>query len=85
LFLELRASLQERLRRNTGEFRLAEKPSKRDLDWSRDHLVAIDREHRFHSTGEHDGRDDYLIIDNTDLLPEVVAEQTIEHFQLARR
>ena len=84
LYLELRASQEERLRRNTGEFRLAEKPSKRDLDWSRNHVMELDRDHRFASTGEFDGRDDYLIIDNTDLLPGVVAEQAIEHFHLAR-
>jgi hypothetical protein len=82
LYLELQASQQERLRRNEGEFRLAEKPSKRDLKASRRHLLALDNKHQLNSTGEHDGRADYLRLDNTHTSPQDVAEQVIQHFGL---
>jgi len=85
LFLELQASQQERLRRNEGEFRLAEKASKRDLEASRRRLLEMDRKYQLNSTGEFDGRDDYLRLDNTDLAPAAVAEQTIAHFRLVER
>jgi len=82
LFLELQATQQERLRRNRGEFRLAEKASKRDLEASRQGLLELDRKHQLNTAGEFDGREDYLRLDNTDLAPEAVAEQAIAHFQL---
>jgi hypothetical protein len=78
LYLELQASQDERLRRNEGEFRLAEKPSKRDTEASRRNLLALDSEHRLNSAGEFDGRDDYLRFDNTHVPPDEVAEHVIE-------
>ena len=42
LFLELEASQAERLRRNVGASRLAEKPSKRDLEASERNLLELD-------------------------------------------
>lgn len=82
LFLELAAGQEERLRRNEGASRLAAKPSKRDLAWSRDNLLESDRRYRFNSAGEFDGRDDHLRIDNTDLAAEAVAELVIRRFGL---
>jgi hypothetical protein len=84
ILLELNASLQERLRRNSGEFRLAEKPSKRDRDWSRRNLLSIDGRYQLNTQGEFDGREDWLRIDNTSLSPDTVAELTIDHFKLTR-
>ena len=82
LYVELAASQAERLRRNEGASRLAEKPSKRNLDWSRRHLLELDDTYRMNSVDEFDGRADYLRIDNTGLAPEQVADRVIARFEL---
>ena len=80
--VELAASQTERLRRNETEFRLAEKPSKRDLMQSRARLLEHDEKYRLNSRDEFVGRSDYLRIDNTELTPDEVAERIIERFGL---
>lgn len=82
VYVELEATQQERLRRNETEFRLAEKPSKRDVAASRARLLEHDARYRLNSAGELDGRDDYLRIDNTHLSPAEVAERIIARFSL---
>jgi hypothetical protein len=82
LFLELEATQEERLRRNVGESRLAEKPSKRDLDRSRELLVQADREYRLNSVDEFAGSPDHLRVDTTRLEPAQVAELAISKFGL---
>jgi hypothetical protein len=82
-YVELQAPQEVRLRRNETEFRLAEKPFKRDLVESRRQLVSLDR-YQLDSLGRFDGRPDYLRIDNTDLAPEDVAEKIIRTFGLHR-
>lgn len=82
LYVELAATQEERLRRNETEFRLAQKPSKRDVAVSRRRLLEHDSVYRLNSAGEFDGRADWLRIDNTDLPPETVAERIIAHFSL---
>lgn len=84
LFLELETSQDERLRRNEGASRLAEKPSKRDLESSRAGLLALDAKWRMNSGGAFDGRADWLRVDNTHLSPGDVAERVVEHFHLPR-
>ena len=81
-YVELQATLQERLRRNQTEFRLAQKPSKRDVEKSRRLLLHNDAEYRLNSAGEFDGRADWLRIENTHLSPAVVAERIITRFAL---
>ncbi|MEU8664556.1 hypothetical protein, partial [Actinoplanes philippinensis] len=71
-----------RLERNSGETRLAEKPSKRDQAFARRNLLDLDRDHRLSSDGRFDGRADYLRIDNTHLSPAEVATRVIAHFGL---
>jgi hypothetical protein len=85
LFLELTAPLETRLERNVGATRLAEKPSKQNLEWSRQHVIAVDGQHQMNSHGWFDGRDDHLLIDNSDLTPDEVARQAVEFFHLDRR
>jgi hypothetical protein len=84
VYVELQATQAERLRRNETAFRLAHKPSKRNVDASREGLLQLDAQYQLNSGGRFDTREDYLRIDNTELPPEVVAEKIIEHFQLAR-
>lgn len=82
LYLELKARQEARLQRTTGASRLAEKPSKRDVDASRGRLLKLDERHRLNSTTEFQDRTDYLRIDNTHLSPEDVAKQVLEQFSL---
>jgi len=82
LFVELGASLEERLRRNETEFRLAEKPSKRDVASSKRRLLEHEGKHRFSSDGAYDGREDWLRIDTTQRAVEDVADLVIRHFDL---
>lgn len=84
VLVELQATQAERLRRNATELRLAEKPSKRDVEQSQRRLLAADATYRMNSGGEFDGRADYLRIDNTHLPPDAVAEQVIQAFDLPR-
>ncbi len=74
-FVELYADLAERLARNGTEFRLAEKRSKRDLEFSRDNVLALEERYRMSTdpdggrtrTVAHDVLDEheYLRLDNT--------------------
>ena len=80
-YVELQASQEVRLRRNETEFRLAEKPSKRNLAESRRQLISLDS-YQLDSRGRFEGRADYLRIDNTELSPEDAAEKIIRTFDL---
>jgi hypothetical protein len=84
VFAELEASQAERLRRNATEFRLAEKPSKRDLEASHRRLLEHDEQYQLNSRGMHDHRADYLRFDTTELTAIAAAERIIEHFDLPR-
>jgi hypothetical protein len=84
LFVELEATQAERLRRNETEFRLAEKPFKRDLDASRRQLLELDEKYQLNSKGRFQGRQDYLHVDNTTLTAADVAAQIVAHFALRR-
>ena len=68
----------------TGEtdFRLAEKPSKPDIDASRRRLLEHDEQYQLNSRGANDRRADYLRMDTTDLAAAQVAERIISHFNL---
>jgi hypothetical protein len=82
VYVELECNLAERLRRNETEFRLAEKPFKRDLEQSKRQLLELDAKYQLNSHGKFDGRADYLWIDNSELSAAEVAERTIAVFRL---
>lgn len=86
--VELEAPLAVRLERNASAFRLAEKPTKRDLDASRRHLLDVEARYRFNSAGEFEPRpewlDGYLRLANTGLLPDEAAARVAEAFALPR-
>lgn len=82
LYLELEATQAERLNRNTGASRLAEKPSKRDLDFARRNLLEMDAGYQLNSSAPIAGPADYLRLDNTRLSPAAVADAAITHFAL---
>ena len=83
-YVELAATQEERLRRNTTPLRLAEKRPKRDRTHSRALLLEHDAKYRFNSTGDFFYPDQHLKIDNTHLEPVAVAEQIIAAFAIPR-
>lgn len=64
------------------DFRLAEKPFKRDLEQSRRQLLDLDEKYQLNSHGKYDGRPDYLRIDNSAIPASVVADTIIDSFGL---
>ena len=83
-FVELRASLDERLRRNDTELRLREKWPKRDVERSRTTLLETVEKYRLNSSGDFFYKDDgrYLDIDNTDVPADEVAQRIVAAFSL---
>jgi hypothetical protein len=67
VLVELEASLEQRLKRNKSEKRLAEKPSKRDIVESEKRLLENEQEHRMNSNGTVPLKYRHIIINNTDL------------------
>jgi hypothetical protein len=87
-FVELFAEQDVRISRNTTEFRLDRKRSKRDVEFSQRNLLELDEEFVMNTGGEPTiaekawaGRD-YLRIDNTDLSAAEVAARIVEAFEL---
>ncbi len=81
-FVELEADYDERFRRNKTENRLANKPTKRNLEWSENNFIKAEQNHRLNSLPGEIDESNYIRIDNTQLLPELVAKQIKEHFNL---
>lgn len=82
--VELVADLDTRLARNRTEHRLAEKRSKRDLDWSDTNVRELDAAYRMTSSPGLDApgeqllaRWPHLVIDNTDLSPDETADRIL--------
>lgn len=82
-YAELAATLEERLIRNETEFRLAEKPSKRNVERSRRNL--LEQKYRLNTNGDFFYPDKHIRIDNTNLAPEETARRIIERFDLPER
>jgi hypothetical protein len=83
-YVELQATQAVRLERNGSAFRLAEKPSKRDIAESRRRLLSMDADYQLDSGARFAGRPDYMRVDNTTLSPSEVAEMVIARFDLTR-
>lgn len=80
--IELEANLDERLKRNTTENRILNKPSKRNLEWSEKDLLKSVEKYRFNSKENEIKEENYLRIDNTNLNANVVAEMIKNRFKL---
>lgn len=80
--LELFANVEERLKRNQTEYRITEKPSKRDIEWSNKDLLQGDKKYRMRSNDGELECKNYLFVDNTNLEPSEVAEKFINEFSL---
>jgi hypothetical protein len=83
-FAELFAPLEVRLARNRTAERLAAKPSKRDVEASEERLRARELDRTLNTDGAFHDPDRHLLINNTALAPESVAETLIERFGLPR-
>ncbi len=81
-FVELTASLEERLARNRHPDRLAAKPTKRNLERSEFLLLQDERDARTNSNGDFPYSDQYLCIDTTNVRPDKAARQIIDFFGL---
>ncbi|KIL46396.1 AAA family ATPase [Jeotgalibacillus campisalis] len=81
-FVELEANLEERLDRNVSPNRLQEKPTKRNIKQSEEHLLMSVQKHRLNSMPGEIQQDHYLRIDNTNLSAQETAEKIKKHFAL---
>ena len=81
-YVELIAPQEIRLQRNVTENRLRNKPSKRDLEASRQRLINDDKNHRCVSRPGEIRFEHYLRIENADREPDEVARMIKETFHL---
>jgi len=78
--VELTAELDERLKRNRDEHRLAHKPSKRDIAFSEKSLLYFEANYRMHSKKGELATYHLLKMDNTHLSAAEAAEKIKKHF-----
>jgi shikimate kinase len=81
-FAELEAPVEERLQRNRGADRLAQKPSKRNVAQSEQNLVEESQQYKHNSTGDFFYPDRHVKIDNTALSAAETAQQIVTAFDL---
>jgi shikimate kinase len=79
-FVELEAELPERLKRNENEFRLLQKPSKRNVEQSRNHLLDSNEKYKLNSDGDFFYKENYLKVNNTNLSADETARRIIDEF-----
>jgi hypothetical protein len=79
-FVELEAEQAERLTRNSTEFRLAHKPSKRNIARSQHNLVDADERYTMNSTNDFFYQENYLKINNTAVSAAAAAEMIVDAF-----
>jgi hypothetical protein len=82
-FVELEAELTERLIRNESEFRLSEKPSKCDVQKSRERLLRDTENYKLNSDGDFFYKQNYLKIENMNLSAAEAAQRIVEVFNLS--
>lgn len=81
-YVELVSDLEERVKRNSTEKRLKEKPSKRNIEWSKNELLKTMEKHRLVSNDNEIKYENYIKIDNTHRSPQEVAKIIKKTFQL---
>jgi len=81
-YVELIASQEIRLHRNSTENRLRNKPTKRDIEKSNKNLIDADKKARFISNDDEISFKNYIKIDNTDISADVVATMIKKIFSL---
>ena len=81
-FVELEADLDVRVERNKTPFRLEQKPTKRNIEWSEYELKNTMKKHRMNSNQGEISHENYLRINNTHLSPTEIATIINEKFDL---
>ena len=81
-YVELEASLEERLKRNRTENRIINKPTKRDLEKSEKRLVEAEDMYRMNSYENEIKDKNYIRINNENKSPEEVTKIIKEKFNL---
>jgi hypothetical protein len=79
-FVELEAERAERLKRNSTEFRLAHKPSKRNIRSSQQNLLAADERYKLNSTNDFFYQKNYLKVNTTSLSAAETAKLIVRRF-----
>jgi hypothetical protein len=79
-YVELKADLSERVERNATEFRLSQKPSKRDVAASEVRLLKNEERCKLNSDGDFFYQMNYVKIDNTHLTAHDTAQKIVEAF-----
>ena len=80
-WIKLEADIDTRIDRNQSENRLAHKPSKRDVAWSKRNLIESAEKHRLNSHKRELDFPRYMRINNTHKSARVVAKQIWEFMQ----
>jgi hypothetical protein len=82
-YIELEASLEERLRRNKGKLRMDLKPSKRDTTRSEKGLLSMEKQWVMNSNDTYPFffQHNYLKIDNTNISAKDTAKKVLEKFK----
>ncbi|MFQ3545209.1 AAA family ATPase [Halobacillus rhizosphaerae] len=81
-FVELEADMDVRLDRNKTPHRLQNKPTKRNLEQSEQHLKSTMKKLRLNSYPGEIEQENYLRLNNEQLTPEIAAQMIKEHFNL---
>ena len=81
-FVELEADVKTRLERNVTPHRLASKFTKNDVERSQKDLLDTMEKYRLNSNDGELICANHMKINNTNLEPEEVADQVVEHFKL---
>ncbi len=84
-YVELVASREVRLERNTTENRLRNKASKRDIDISNQRLIGDGGKYRLVSNDGEIPFDNYIKIDNSYISPDIVAQKNKNPFSIVVR
>lgn len=81
-FIELTASLEERLKRNVTPNRLEKKKSKQDIEWSNNNIINGETKYRLNTRDDEYWFDNHLKINNENLQPNEVTLKILETFNL---
>ncbi|GAA0496609.1 AAA family ATPase [Salinibacillus aidingensis] len=81
-FVELEADKDERVLRNKTPYRLEQKPTKRDVQFSENELIKSMDQYRLNSKPGEITRKNYMRINNTNKSPEEVARIIKNQFEL---
>ncbi|MGN0532028.1 MAG: hypothetical protein ACI4IN_04445 [Eubacterium sp.] len=81
-FVELSASVDTRLKRNTTPNRLEKKKSKQDLEWSRRNLLTSQEKYRMNTNEGECWFKNHIKINNENLSSTEVAQMIIDRFNL---